>query len=169
VFVFLVTAAVGLLDQRKAARLVEPARLRVALKGPELQPIRALLCDLEQRTADPAALCSRQHIKLLDPVVAKGNHAAHRRALEPTPQGATDKHPLAIEPAILLRRMQPCEPRQRMVERRAMHARGGIHVRQREPSETHCTLGFAESSIPSAFMTAIVVFKVGLPLLLNER
>jgi len=37
------------------------------------------------------------------------------------------------------------------------------------PPRHHWTWGFAMSSIPNAFITAIVVFKVGLPFALNER
>ena len=55
-FLLLVAAAIGPLDDDKAARLAEASRPCVALEGPELQPVDGLLRDRKQRAADAAAL-----------------------------------------------------------------------------------------------------------------
>ena len=97
------------------------------------------------------------------------DHAAHNIAIEGAPKRAGRKHALAIEPLVFFGRVQTDEPGQSVVERSPVNARGGFHVGQQQPPRLHWMWGFAVSSIPSAFITAIVVFKVGLPFVLNER
>ena len=77
----LIRRAVRLLDQSKAAPLVETSRADVFLKHPELQ--RALLRFhlIEQSTPDPAPLVSEIDIELLHPAETVADEPDDRPAL----------------------------------------------------------------------------------------
>jgi hypothetical protein len=94
-----------------------------------------LLGDIEQFGADAAALHSRKHVKLLDPAVTESDDPAQYIGIEASPHAARREDTLAVEPAVIVPRMQPSEPGHRMVECSPVNLRRRVHIGERELPE----------------------------------
>lgn len=128
----LVPRSVGLLGQREPARFIEVPRRRVPLEGPELEPLGGGLGDIEEFGAEAAALRCGTDVELLDPAVTERDNPAQLVAVETSPDAAGRKDTLAVEPAVLVRRVQPDKPRHRLVERDSVDLGRRDHVGERE-------------------------------------